>query len=69
MSKRFKVEIHYVMGETICIDTVKVPKGGNWISHLKERGRTVVAIRDRRNRKVRALQYRQVEKMNWMPIK
>ena len=66
-ARRWVVEVHHVIGDSVNVDHVAVPKGGRWESHLKRGGTLRLVVRDRRDRLVRALQYRRADRVDTRP--
>lgn len=55
--------VHHIIGDTVNVDTVPMPAGGRWTSHLRGHGRTRIAVMDADGRLVQTLQYRRADRI------
>jgi hypothetical protein len=59
----YTLTVHHIIGDTINVDTVDIPTGGRWTSHLRSHGRARIAVMDADGRLVQTLQYRRAERI------
>jgi hypothetical protein len=59
----YTLTIHHIIGDTVNVDTVAIPPGGRWTSHLRAHGRSRVMVHDAAGQLVQGLQYRKAERI------
>lgn len=64
-----KITVHYIVGDSVQVDTLSVPKGGEYSTDQpsRGRGRAIVKVYDKRGIKIRAVHYRRAEKIEVTP--
>lgn len=64
-----KISVHYIVGDSVQVDTFRVPKGGEYSTDQpsRGRGRAIVKVYDKRGRKIHAVHYRRAEKIEVTP--